>query len=79
MVFNFPGENWGGGYLQLETSKDISAFTALKFSLNKPDSLVNCEIKLESVASDAVVYLADYTGTELSDVFVEYTIPLADF
>ena len=79
LVFNFPGENWGGGYLQLETSKDISAFTALKFSLNKPDSLVNCEIKLESVASDAVVYLADYTGTELSDGFVEYTIPLADF
>ena len=79
LVFNFPGENWGGGYLQLDTSKDISAFTALKFSVNKPDSLVNCEIKLESVASDAVVYLADYTGTELSDGFVEYTIPLADF
>ena len=79
LAFNFPGENWGGGYLLLQNSKDMSAFTALKFSLKKPDSFVNCEIKLETIRTDAVVYLADYTGTELSDGFVEYTIPLADF
>lgn len=79
LVFDFPGGNWGGGYLQLDTPKDISAFTHLKFSLNKPDAYVNSEIKLEAGATNAFVYLADYTGTELTDGFVEYTIPLTDF
>ena len=79
LVFDFSGENWGGAYLQLDTPKDISAFTYLKFSLNKPDTLVNSEIKLEAGATNAVVYLIDYSGTELADGFVEYTIPLTDF
>jgi beta-glucanase (GH16 family) len=79
LVFDFPGGNWGGAYLELETPKDISAFTNIKFSLNKPDALVNSEIKLEAGATNAFVYLADYTGTEITDGFVEYTIPLADF
>ena len=79
LVFDFSGENWGGAYLQLDTPKDISAFTHLKFSLNKPDVLVNSEIKLEAGATNAIVYLIDYSGTELADGFVEYTIPLTDF
>ena len=79
LVFDFPGGNWGGAYLQLDTPKDISAYTHLKFSLNKPDAYVNSEIKLEAGTTNAFVYLADYTGTELTDGFVEYTIPLTDF
>ena len=79
LVFDFPGDNWGGAYLELDTPKDISAFTNIKFSLNKPDALVNSEIKLEAGATNSVVYLIDYTGTELTDGFVEYTIPLTDF
>ena len=79
LVFDFPGGNWGGAYLQLDTPKDISAFAELNFSLNKPDAFVNSEIKLEAGATNAFVYLADYTGTELTDGFVEYTIPLTDF
>lgn len=79
LVFDFSGANWGGAYLELETPKDISAFTNIKFSLNKPETLANAEIKLEAGASNAFVYLADYTGTELTEGFVEYTIPLTDF
>ena len=79
LVFDFPGGNWGGAYLELDTPKDISAYTHLKFSLNKPDSYVNSEIKLESSATNAIVFLINYTGTELTDGFVEYTIPLTDF
>ena len=79
LVFDFPGDNWGGAYLELDTPKDISAFTNIKFSLNKPDALVNSEIKLEAGATNSVVYLIDYTRTELTDGFVEYTIPLTDF
>ncbi len=78
-VFDFPGGNWGGAYFELDNPKDISAFTHLKFSLNKPDAFVNSEIKLEAGATNAIVYLAGYTGTELTDGYVEYTIPLADF
>ena len=40
---------------------------------------MNSEIKLEAGTTNAFVYLADYTGTELTDGFVEYTIPLTDF
>lgn len=79
LVFDFPGENWGGAYILLENPKDISSYNYLKFSLNKPDSYVNSEIKLEAGASNAIVYLTDYTGIELADGFVEFTIPLADF
>lgn len=79
LVFDFPGGNWGGAYIQMETPKDISAYTHLKFSINKPEAYVNSEIKLEAGASNAVVFLKDYTGAELANGFVEYAIPLSDF
>jgi len=79
LVYDFPGGDWGGAYLELDAPADISAFTHIKFSLNKPDALVNSEIKLEAGATNALVYLKDYSGAELTDGFVEYTIPLADF
>lgn len=79
LAFDFPGDNWGGAYIELETPKDISAYTHLKFSINKPDSYANSEIKLEAGATNAVVFLKDYSGTELTEGFVEYAIPLSDF
>jgi beta-glucanase (GH16 family) len=79
LVFDFPGNNWGGAYILLDSAKNISGYAALKFSLNKPDSYVNSEIKLEAGASNAIVFLKDYAGTAIADGFVEFTIPLDDF
>ena len=79
LVFDFPGGNWGGAYFELQDSRDLSTFTHLRFSLNKPSFLANAEIKLESKATHASVFLEDYTGVPVSEGFQEYTIPLADF
>lgn len=81
MVFNFPGGNWGGAYVELENSIDISDFSTINISLNKPEALVNAEIKLESqtTGTSAVVFLNDYNATEASNGFVEYSIALSDF
>lgn len=79
LVFDFPGGHWGGGYIELESPVDLSAYTSLKFSLYKPSELVNAEIKLESPKTNATVYLKDYTGADVGKGFVEYTIPFADF
>jgi len=79
LVFDFPGENWGGAYLELETPKKLSSYTNLKFSLNMPISIVNAEIKLENPTANATVFLENYSGNVINEGFVEYTIPLADF
>lgn len=79
LVFDFPGGNWGGAYLELQDSRDLTGFTHLKFSLNKPSSLVKAEIKLESQTTNASVFLENYTGVPVAEGFEEYTIPLADF
>jgi beta-glucanase (GH16 family) len=79
LVFDFPGGSWGGGYIELASAKDLSNYTYLKFSLNKPAAMVTAEIKLETAAGHASVFLADYTGSPVGEEFVEYNIPLADF
>jgi beta-glucanase (GH16 family) len=79
LVFDFPGGNWGGAYIELEAAKNLGNYAYLKFSLNKPTSLVSAEIKLESPSGGAIVFLEDYTGVPEAEGFVEYTIPLADF
>ncbi len=79
LVFNFPGGSWGGGYIELSTPKNLSSYTFIKFSINKPASLTHGEIKLESPSTNAVVFLENYTGTDVGQGFVEYSIPLADF
>jgi beta-glucanase (GH16 family) len=79
MVCDFPGGDWGGIYLELESPVDLSNYSYLKFSLNKPASLVNAEIKLESPTTNMAIFLKDYSGVETSNGFMEYTIPLADF
>jgi len=81
LVFDFPGGGWGGAYLEMAAAKDLSKYAYLKFALNKPSSLVNAEIKLESriSATNAILYLKNYSGVPLSDGFTEYSIPMADF
>jgi beta-glucanase (GH16 family) len=79
LVFDFPGENWGGGYMELKTAADLSAYSHYNFSLKLPASLNNAEIKLESSSSNAAVFLSDYTGTDVGEGFMEYSIPLSDF
>jgi hypothetical protein len=79
LVFELPGGSWGGGYMELGSPKDLSGYTYIKFSINKPTSLTNAEIKLESPSTNAEVFLKDYTGTDVGQGFLEYSIPLADY
>lgn len=80
LSFSYPGGEWGGGYMELETPKNILSYNALVFSLNKPTTLADAEIKLENPDNNgAAVFLIDYTPTDVSNGFVEYNIPLSDF
>ena len=79
VVFDYPGGNWGGAYMELSRNVDLSAYSTLKFALNKPSALVDGEVKLESTSTDFAVYLKDYTGTDVGNGFMEYSIPLSDF
>lgn len=79
LVFDYPGENWGGGYMELETTKDLNEYTQLNFSLILPETFANAEIKLESPSTNAAVFLKDYVGTEASEGFYDFSIPLSDF
>jgi len=79
LVYDFPGTSWGGAYIQMTTTKNLSSFNSLKFSLRKPAALHNAEIKLESPSTNAIVFLKDYTPVPVNNGFVEYTIPLTDF
>lgn len=79
LVFDFPGGNWGGGYLELESPKDLSVYTHVYFSLKPSTPIVDAEIKLESPSTNAAVYLINYTPTTVEQGFLEYGIPLTDF
>jgi beta-glucanase (GH16 family) len=79
LVFDYQGGNWGGAYLLMEQPRNISHYTHLVFSLNKPVNLVDAEIKLESSTTQKAIFLKNYTGTAQSNGFVEYVIPLSDF
>jgi len=81
LLFSFPGSNWGGGWFEMGTPLDYSAYTSgnLVFSFQKPADLNDAEIKLESASTNAAVFLINYTPTATTNDYVEYTIPLADF
>lgn len=79
LVFDYPGGAWGGAYFLMQEPRDLSSYSHLVFALNKPDELVDVEIKLESPSTSAAIFLINYTSTELSNGFVEYAIPLSDF
>ena len=77
--FDYPGGTWGGAYLELEETRNLTPYKSLKFSITKPATMINAEIKLESPASNHSVFLKDYTPAQVADGFLEYTIPLSDF
>lgn len=79
MEFDYPGDSWGGGYIELKNTVDLSSYSLVKFSLNKAAEIVNAEIKLESPTTDFFVYLKDYSGVDVGQGFLEYSIPLGDF
>ncbi len=79
MEFEYPGDSWGGGYIELKNTVDLSNYSMVKFSLNKAVPITNAEIKLESPSTDFFVYLKDYSGIDVGEGFTEYSIPLSDF
>lgn len=79
LVYDFPGGDWGGAYIELETPADLSSYNYLKFFLNKPTTMVNAEIKLESPGSNFAVFLENYQSVAVDNGFMEYSIPLSDF
>jgi len=81
LLWSYPGTSWGGGYVLLAEPVDLSSFAGgdLKFSMIKPAALADIEIKLESTSTGISLRLKDYTPVDLTDGFVEYSIPLADF
>lgn len=79
LVYDFPGGNWGGAYIELDVPADFSTYSNLRFSIIKPAALDDAEIKLEGVGNSAMVMLKNYTGVPSADGFLDYTIPLVDF
>ena len=81
LVFSYPGAGWGGGWFQMDDSKDMSSFQSgsLIFSILSADNLANAEVKLEAVSNSFSVFLADYESVAVDNGYVEYTIPIADF
>jgi beta-glucanase (GH16 family) len=81
LLWSYPGTSWGGGYVLLAEPIDLTSFANgdLKFSMIKPLELADIEIKLESTSTGVSIRLKDYTPVDLTDGFVEYSIPLADF
>jgi beta-glucanase (GH16 family) len=81
LLWSYPGTSWGGGYVLLAEPIDLTSFADghLKFSMIKPVALADIEIKLESASTGVSLRLKDYTPVDLTDGFVEYSIPLADF
>ena len=81
LLWSYPGTSWGGGYVLLTEPVDLTSFANgdLKFSMIKPSALADIEIKLESTSTGISLRLKDYTPVDLTDGFVEYSIPLANF
>ncbi len=79
LEFDFPGGAWGGAYIELKENADLSMYNHLRFSLHMPETLVDAEIKLESSAAQAAIYLVDHASVPAGEGFVEYTIPLSAF
>ena len=81
VLLSYPGNSWGGAFFVLDPTVDASqlATANLKFSLNAPADMTDIEVKLESVATNASLFLTNYTGVDVGNGFMEYTIPMTDF
>ena len=81
LMLSYPGGSWGGAFFELDPTIDASQYASgtLVFSLHKPAELSDIEIKLESVATAASLFLKDYSGVDVGNGFLEYRIPISDF
>ncbi len=83
VLLKYPGGAWGGAFFILDNPVDFSSLTGgnLHFSIHTQADLNDVEIKLESPnqATSAAVFLVNYTGTDIGNGWIEYSIPLADF
>ena len=81
LILSYPGNSWGGAFFIVDPVVDASRFAngKLRFSLKIPDEMKDIEIKLESVSTAVSLFLKDYSGVDVGNGFLEYTIPLADF
>jgi len=81
-LLSYPGGSWGGAFFAVESETlDASSFKDgnLKFSLHTSVELADIEIKLESIETAASVFLKDYSGVDVGNGFMEYSIPISDF
>lgn len=81
LMYQYPGNGWGGGWFEMDTPMDMSSFAGgnLVFSLQRPEEVADIEIKLEAVSNSAAIFLVDYTPTAIGNDYVQYKIPIADF
>ena len=81
--FAYPGGNWGGAWIAMDTPADFTAFSDghLVFALHRPASVTAIEIKVEGAnqSSDGSLFLENYTSTDLGNGWEEFRIPVADF
>ncbi len=81
LLLTYPGTSWGGAFFELDPTVDASIYANgnLKFSAKIAPEIADMEVKLESVATAASLFLVNYTPVDVGDGFMEYTIPMSDF
>lgn len=83
VLFAYPGGNWGGAWVALDTPIDFASFSDsdLVFALKRPAVVTSLEVKIEGESStnDGSIFLESYTSTDLGNGWEEFKIPLADF
>lgn len=81
ILLSYPGGAWGGAYFIIDPVIDATQYTngKIKFSIYASAELYDVEIKLESVGTSHSLFLKDYSGVDVGNGFMEYTIPISDF
>ncbi|MGE4321134.1 MAG: immunoglobulin-like domain-containing protein [Acholeplasmataceae bacterium] len=74
----FPGGNWGGIYVNMLQSVDVSMYNAISLVAQIPDGTTWISFKLEDGTNNFYVNLLDYqTGTDGD--WSTFVVPMADF
>lgn len=81
VAFNYPGDSWGGAYIELVTATDLSIYAEnnLVFYAAIDDTITDFELKMESTGGSTSLFIINYTPEVYDENFVKYSIPLADF
>lgn len=78
VAINFPGGNWGGMYVNMTNTVDVSMYNAVSFVAQVPANVTWISFKLEDGTNNFFVNLMEYaTGTDGD--WTTFVIPLADF